>query len=350
MPPKSTKKSTKQKRKLFKTLKIAFVFFVVLLIIGVAIVLKHRPTPQQNINYGVTFSKKYTEQMGMDWKSTYLRILNDLEVKNLRLVAYWDDIEKTPDQYDFSDIKWQLDEAEKRNLNIIMTIGRKVPRYPECFEPIWWKQIEDTGTRDEVLYKYIEEIVKELKPYNSIKMWQIENEPFFDFGECMEISEDTVINEVKIVKGLDNRPILTQDSGEGGVWRKSYELGDYLGISMYRKVWFDFWKLLKGFYIYYEYPLAYWSYKIKADVLNIPVEKIMITELQAEPWGPAINSKLTQQEIEQTMSKDQFISTIEYAKKSGFKDIYFWGPEWWLFEMERRDNPFYWETAKQYFK
>ncbi len=348
MLPKTTKKS--KRKKIFKIIKIILITLAII-ICGIAItILILSPKPQKNINYGVTFSKKYSEQMGMDWRSTYLKILDELGVKNLRLVAYWDDIERTPNQYDFSDIKWQLDEAEKRNLNIIMTIGRKVPRYPECFEPTWWKQIEDTGTRDEILYNYIEIAVKELKPYNAIKMWQVENEPYFDFGECLKISNKTVENEVTIVKSLDNRPLLTQDSGEGGVWRQSYELGDYLGISMYRKVWFDFWKIIKGFYVYYEYPLGYWSYKIKANLLGIPVDKIIVTELQAEPWGPAINSKLTRKEVEETMSKEQFITTIEYAQKSGFKDIYFWGPEWWLFEKEQRDMPFYWETAKEYFK
>jgi hypothetical protein len=127
-------------------------------------------------------------------------------------------------------------------------------------------------------------------------------------------------------------------------------MGDYLGISMYRKVWFDFWGLFTGKYIYIQYPLAHWSYKIKANLVGVPVDKIIITEVQAEPWGPGINSSLTQEEKDRSMSKQDFIGIISYAQKSGFKDIYLWGAEWWLWQKDVQSTPFYWETAKALFR
>ncbi|RJR28014.1 hypothetical protein C4561_00725 [candidate division WWE3 bacterium] len=308
-----------------------------------------RPVPQKDINYGVNFSRKYSEELGMDWKETYIQILDDLGAKNLRLVAYWDDVEKIKDEYDFEDIKWQLDEAEKRNVNVIMTVGRKVPRFPECFEPQWWKDISIEEFRNDELYQYVTDAIVELRGYTSIKMWQVENEPFFPFGVCTEIKKSVVENEVKIVRTLDNRPILIQDSGEGGFWKPSYEIGDYLAISMYRKIWYDFWGVFLGRFIYFQYPLAHWTYKIKADLVQVPYEKIIVTELQAEPWGPGINSKLTQEDKDQTMSRQDFIGTINYAQKAGFKDIYFWGAEWWLWEKDVNNNPYFWDTAKPLF-
>jgi hypothetical protein len=308
-----------------------------------------RPVPQKTINYGVTFSKKYAQELGQDWQSTYIKILDDLKVKNLRLVAYWDEIEPQRGIYNFSDINWQLDEADKRGVNVIMTIGRKVPRYPECFEPQWWKDTKIEELRNDELYQYIQKAVITLKNHKSIFMWQVENEPFFPFGTCVAIKRDVVKHEIALVRELDKRPILTQDSGEGGFWYPSYVLGDYLGISMYRKIWYDFWGVFFGRFIYFQYPLASWSYKVRAAVVNVPYQKIIVTELQAEPWGPGSNAKLSQEEADKTMSRQDFISTIDYAQKAGFKDLYFWGVEWWLMEKDKLGNPFYWDTAKALF-
>lgn len=308
-----------------------------------------RPKTAENINYGVTFSNKYAKEIGLDWQVTFIKALDDLQVRNMRLVAYWDDIEKTPGIYDYSDIKWQLEESRKRNVNIILTIGRKVPRYPECFEPEWWKKIEEEKKRDDYLLAYIGHTVEELRGYDNVKIWQVENEPFFPFGTCFPVRKETLQREVALVKSLDNRPILIQDSGEGGFWFPTYQIADYLGISMYRKIWYDFWGVFLGKFIYFQYPLAHWSYKIKADIVRVPVDRIFVTELQAEPWGPALSTLLPDYEKNKTMSRADFLSTISYAQKSGFTNLYFWGVEWWLWEKEVNNNPFYWDTAKALF-
>ena len=83
---------------------------------------------------------------------------------------------------------------------------------------------------------------------------------------------------------------------------------------------------------------------------GVPIERIIVTELQAEPWGPAINSKLSNEEKNQTMSVTDFLSTITYAQKSGFRDLYFWGAEWWLWEKEQNATPTYWDMAKALFR
>lgn len=334
-------------------LKPTKVFFSVLIALVVGplllfIILK--PSTANNIFYGVTFSKKYAEQLGLNWQESYLKILDDLQVKNIRLVAYWNDIENTQNNFDFNDISWQLNEAEKRNLNVILTLGRKVPRYPECFEPQWWKELPNSKEKNARVLKYVQSTVLALKKYNSIKMWQVENEPFFPFGVCDETKREVVEKEVEIVKSLDPRPVLIQDSGEGGFWFPSYRLGTYLGISMYRRIWYDFWHVFFGRFIYFKYPLSHWTYKIKADLVGVPIERIIVTELQAEPWGPEDNSKLSQEEKDQSMSKNDFLETISYAQKTGFRHFYFWGVEWWLFEKEKNNNSYFWDVSKALFK
>ena len=306
-----------------------------------------RPRVQEGINYGTTFSDKYATQLGLDWKQVFTASLDDLGIRHYRLVAYWDEIEAERDVYNFDNIIWQLEEAQKRDAFVIMTIGRKVPRYPECFEPQWWKDMEDQKERNRELLEYIEVATTTLKDYDVIKIWQVENEPFFEFGECdPSPTQDVVAREIAVATSIDDRPIIVQDSGEGGFWFPAYQVGDFLGISMYRRVWFDFWKLLLGNAIYFHYPLSHWTYKIKAHLTLVPQDKIIVTELQAEPWGPVINHHLTKAEKDKTMSRHHFIDTIAYAQKTGFKNYYLWGVEWWFWEKFENDNPFYWDTAK----
>lgn len=335
-----------------KIIKIFVVLLLIIIISPIVIFFILRPKVQHDINYGVTFSNRYAQEIGLNWKEAYLKTLDDLGAKNIRLVAYWDEIEEEKDVYNFENIKWQLDEAEKRNLNVILSIGRKVPRYPECFEPIWWKNLNSDYLREQALYEYIKQIIKEFKTYQSIKIWQVENEPFWPFGTCEspDIEKYVVEKEIAIVRELDDRPILVQDSGEGGVWKPTYDMGDYLGISMYRKIWYDFWHIFFGRFIYFQYPLSHWTYKIKANLVGVPVDKIYITELQGEPWGPGRNDQLSEEEKNKTMSRNDFLSTITYAQKSGFKNLYLWGVEWWYWEKTQNNNPFYWETARALFK
>lgn len=339
-------------KKLFD-LRIAHIFLAiifVLIVVPTVIFFVLRPKVQSQINYGTTFSPRYATEIGLNWKDAYIKILDDLGVKNLRIVAYWDLIEKEQGKYNFSEVKWQLDEAQKRGAKVIMTIGRKVPRFPECFEPAWWKSMSATSEKSEQLYKYVQTAVNELKYSNAITMWQVENEPFFPFGDCERSKMDVVSKEVSLVRAIDPRPILIQDSGEGGFWFVTYRLGDKLGISMYRKIWYDFWGIFFGRFIYFQYPLAHWSYKIKADFFGVPYQNIYVTELQAEPWGPRINSELSQEDIDKTMSKHLFLDTINYAQKAGFKDLYLWGVEWWIFEKEIKGNSYYYDTAKALFR
>ena len=60
--------------------------------------------PAANPEWGVNFSQKHAQALGLDWKDAYIKILDDLGTKNIRLVAYWDEIEANPDQFDFSNI------------------------------------------------------------------------------------------------------------------------------------------------------------------------------------------------------------------------------------------------------
>ena len=49
---------------------------------------------KNDIVWGVNFSQKQAQNLGVDWKENYLALLDDLNVRNLRIASYWDLIEK----------------------------------------------------------------------------------------------------------------------------------------------------------------------------------------------------------------------------------------------------------------
>ena len=49
------------------------------------------------------------------------------------------------------------------------------------------------------------------------------------------------------------------------------------------------------------------------------------------------------------MDLEKFQEMLEFSAKTGFKEFYFWGVEWWYWEKETQNNPSLWEEAKKLF-
>lgn len=341
--------------KRFKTARTFLFILLFLMIFPMILYLYLAKNSDKKISYGVNFSNKYAQELNLDWKKTFDTIVAEIPTRKYRLVVYWDEVQKNPNSYDYSNIKYQLEKLDKYpDSEVILNIGRKVIRYPECHEPKWWQEIREDKDRKIALMKYVEQTVKELKNYKSIKYWQVENEALFPFGQCTSLTDlpDLLRDEANLVRKLDpTRKIIIQDSGEGGFWIPSALTGDYLGVSMYRKVWFDFFGILSANYSFpIKYPLGPVFYRMKAFILGINPDKIKITEVQAEPWGPVRNYLLRDDEVNLTMSQQDFNSVFEYTKSSGFDEFYLWGVEWWYHMKELHKNNFYWDTAISKFK
>jgi len=165
---------------MWTTLKIIRkILAVLIIVIFAAIILSQgKNYPKSELSYGVTFSQPYAQFLGLDWKKTYTEILDDLGARQLRIPAYWDEIQaKGQNDYDYSALDWQIDEAGKRDATIILAVGYRLPRWPECHLPDWAanlsKQKKQQGTLD-----YIKTTVERYKGDNQIIAWQVENEPF----------------------------------------------------------------------------------------------------------------------------------------------------------------------------
>jgi len=330
-------------KKFKKILKYTLLLIITAFLIFSGYLLIGTPPVAKDISWGVNFSRKHTQLLGLDWKETYLALIDDLKVKNLKIATYWDFIEPDEGKYNFEDLDWQIKEAEKRGVGIMLVVGMKTPRWPECHIPDWAKELEKQQQQDKIL-KLVEQTVLKYKDSSAIKYWQVENEPFFPFGECPWVDKKFLKKEIELVKSLDSlkRPIVISDSGEGSLWITAASFGDVVGTTMYKRVWFR----QIGLYIHYPFPPNfYWR---KAQIIKKLFNKeVMVVELQAEPWGPKMLYDSPVEEQKKTMNLAQFKKNIEFAKKTGLREFYLWGGEWWYWMKVKQNDSSIWEEARK---
>ncbi|NCP58564.1 hypothetical protein AUJ30_02145 [Candidatus Wolfebacteria bacterium CG1_02_39_135] len=307
--------------------------------------------PNRNIEWNVTFSAKFSRQLGLDWQKNYEAILNELKPKKVRLVIYWDQTEKERGGFDFSETDWLLEKSREYKTSVILTLGMKVPRWPECHTPEWTQNLTP-DEKEEALRQYLKTVVSRYKDNLIIEMWQIENEPFLLFGECPGRSKDFFEKEISTVKSIDSkRPVVSTDSGEFGLWYKAAKEGDIFGTTMYRKVYT---KLLGPFLGNIEYPIGPEYFRLKEKIVRFLIndynKRFIVIELQGEPWSPTELQDRTYEDQMELFSFDYFTDTIKYAKETGFDEYYLWGSEWWYWLKEKHNDSRFWDYAKTIFQ
>jgi hypothetical protein len=296
----------------------------------------------ESMNFGISYSPVFARSLGLDWQRAYVDILDGLQPKKIRLASYWNEVEKVKGQYDFSETDWLVQEAQKRNVKIVLAFGIKVPRWPECFIPDFY--IEKKVEREQTLLRYEAALVERYKNYPNIEMWQAENEPFLPFGDCPDgaVDADLVSREVAQVKLLDpSRPVMVTDSGELSLWIQAAKRADIFGTTLYRTIY-------KPGVGYFNYPLGPNFFRMKALFINLAADQknIVISELQGEPWGPQWLGDMSLEEQYKSMSPEKLKDIAEYAKKTKFSEAYLWGAEWWYWLKTDKGNPDMWNTAR----
>lgn len=300
------------------------------------------PAPREDVSLGMTFSTRYAEGLGLDWRETYLALLDEVGVKKMRLPVYWDLVESTKGTYNFSDVDWQIEEAGKRGAEVILAVGIKVPRWPECHIPGWVG--ESPEARRSGILAFIDTTVNRYKDTGTIVSWQIENEPFLRFGICPAFDVALLDEEIALTKRLDpTRPVIVTDSGELSLWVHAATRGDEFGTTMYRDIYS---KKVGG---YFEYPIGpnFFRFKEKMVRLFTDQKHFMVIELQAEPWASGWIAEVPLEEQFRTMNEERLRENVDYARQVGFEEIYLWGGEWWYWMKTKKNYPAVWETAKE---
>jgi hypothetical protein len=302
----------------------------------------------QPYQIGTSFVAPYAEYLGTDPKQTLQAIITDLKPDRLRLVSYWDIHEKEQGKYDFSDLDWQLDMAEKSNTNVSLAIGLRQPRWPECHMPSWAKTM-DKSQWQPALNDYLSATIAHVKDRTSIIEYQLENEYFLSvFGECPDFDRDRLVSEYNLVKSLDpSRTLVVSRSNNGLGVAVAQPRADKSAISIYKRVWTP---QFGGFY--FEYPHPSWFYSGLAGWTKILTARDMfVHELQAEPWGPNGQSirDISVSEQDKSMDASRLKTRIEYAKNTGMRQIDLWGAEWWYWRKAVKNDDSLWQVAKTIF-
>lgn len=293
------------------------------LILMIGLVLHYESlSVENNPIFGVSFNPDYARELDVSPKQVYETVLGDWNFKKIRLSAQWDLVEKERGIYDFSELDYFMDRAGLHGAKVVLAVGRKTPRWPECHLPSWIDPQKDY--RDELL-DYIKIVTERYKNHSALEIWQVENEPFLSFGLCDKMKPADLDEEIKLVRRIDGKhPILVTDSGELSAWNKAGKAGDLFGTTLYRSVWNKY----IGYFTYDWLPA--WFYNLKLSLIGRDLNTAFVSELQAEPWLPGKSAVLTPlTEQYKSMNLERLQENVEFSSRVEVSRVYLWGAEWW---------------------
>lgn len=293
--------------------------------------------PKKSPTWGATFSVPYATYLGVDWKDAYRAILEELNIKYLRIPAYWSQIETAPGVYDFSELDYIFEEAAAHDVRITLALGVKVPRWPECFLPEW---VDADHSRIEPGIEALTiALMSRYSTHPVLYAWQVENEPFFPFGECPQPSIERVQNLTQLVREIDNEHKLQRTtSGEQSFWLFHAPGFDILGISLYRIVYTE----PIGYNVFPHTPAVY---RLQSQLARLFAGEVIISELQVEPWFRHSPKDMNLQAAYELFTAEDLWRHMSFAKRTGLDAAYLWGVEWWYYLRQQGDERL-WNAGK----
>lgn len=317
---------------------VVIIISIIMFLIGVL----GKKSQKENQKWGATFSISYAEFLGLDWRSAFQELTEDMGITRYRIPVYWDRIEKVKGKFEWHELDWLMDYADKQHLFITLAIGQRVPRWPECHMPKW-TAVQSDDDRMEAVRQMMKQVIVRYGDRTSLERWQVENEPFLRvFGNCPKMTKQQLRLEIMQVRSLSPLPIVVTDSGELSSWIDIAPYPDYVGVSVYRLVRND----LIG---YFQHPWTPAFYQAKASLLGNKVQGVFISELQMEPWGSKSLNELSLPEQLKTMDINRARDNIAFANSIGFKEVYVWGVEWWYFLKMKHSYSEFWDMGKELF-
>lgn len=296
---------------------------------------------------GASFIPDYAASLGVDPQQTMDAMLNELQIKQLRLVSYWSNGEAEQGKYDFSQLDWQFAKAEAAGAKVSLSVGLRQPRWPECHSPSWVDTSKPAEQWQPQLEAYMTAVINRYKDSPALHSYQVENEYFLKgFGECQNFDRDRLVSEYNLVKKLDPAHPAIVNRSNNGIGIPIYApKADLYGVSIYKRVWDS--GLTKR---YLEYPQPAWYYSFMAGVQKIVLDRDMIVhEMQAEAWAPN-GKQLTETSLEEqnkSLDAERLTGRFEYGRATGLRSVDMWGAEYWYYRQQVLNDPSLWIAAKQ---
>ena len=282
--------------------------------------LSQRSTPY---TMGVTFVPDYAQSLGLNPNATMNALMNDMHVKNFRLVSYWSDIEPSPGRYDFEQLDSEFQQADAAHAHILLVVGLRQPRWPECHPPSWVNTAAPERQWEPQLEQFMTTVVNRYKDNPALSSYQVENEYFLKgFGDCQNFDRNRLVSEYNLVKKLDpNHPIIVSRSNNAIGFPIGAPTPNEYGLSLYRRVWNTF-----VFHTYLEYPFPSWYYAFLAGMQEIYQHRnTIIAEMQAEAWPPHGQTipQTSLAEQNKSLNAKRLQGVFTYAHPTGIRTVYF---------------------------
>jgi len=302
--------------------------------------------PQQKIimKFGTTFSHRQLQNLECSVFDALDKAIK-LNFDYLRICVYWDEIEKKEGQYNWSQLEKTFTTCQKKKQDVVLTLGVKAPRYPEFYFPNWLKDkdLNNKQTQEKIL-TFVKKTVEKFKNLSCIKYYQVENEALDPSGlDNLTIPLSLLKKEISIVKKLDNRKIITSlwgnDLSKRKLLPKLAEISDIVGLDLYYQQFVK--KILgKSFYIG---PAD--SQQKMLKLLSKVDQEVWITELQAEPWEANEQNYLAKNP--KSISPQKIKSFYQKVSQLSVSTIFFWGFEYWFYQLSKNNNHSYFETISE---
>lgn len=281
--------------------------------------------------FGTTYSHRHAAYLKLNPSEAFESVCG-MGFSSIRIACYWNEIEKKKGEYDFTAIKSLLNIAKKHSQQVVVTIGMKAPRYPEYYFPEWLEE-KNPVYAEPYLIPFIYKSLEELRGYELITHWQVENEPLDPSGpKNLIIPVDLLQKEIDIFREKDNRPLIVNVWGNELKKRQLLpqikNRVDVIGLDMYYKV--------PVFGPVYRGPQDS-SSEIRRYVHQMK-KPLYIMELQAEPWER--NLLLSRSDKTPSMNPEILLQNIKRVMEIKPEAVYLWGSEYWLWKKKKGDSRF----------
>jgi hypothetical protein len=267
--------------------------------------------------------------------------LGELGVRLLRLPVYWDEVEPEPGCYRWETLDWQMDAAAAAGARVLLCVGHRAPRYPECFAPAWACGLAE-GPFTSALMDFVTAVVTRFRDDQALEAWQVENEPDatflgWRFGAGCRDARRWLEPEIALVRTLDcGHPVVLSYANSPwfvGQLRSALRHDcDIVAVSVYERLYFSS-PFYSGFVDQTRLgvigPLSLGRQRRRAAAHG---RDLWVSELQAEPWPRGCENLLSapREEVERTMSRAQLLGSWGRVTDSGIRRAYLWGIEWLL--------------------
>ncbi len=311
-------------------------------------------TPPAPAQVGFSFSPLTSLNANRDPVGDLTVLLEQTQPDIVRLPVYWEWVQPTEDQLDFTSVDTLLgavaayDATAPRQAKVVLTVGARNFLYPELHQPVWAGPREQpyiTLAQSGAAYRaYFDGTILRYRDSTLVYAWQVENEPFDVVGNALtgldQIDETQMTWEIDEVHRLDpgRKVVTTTYDGwnvavdvmqvyatrllsllrgyPSGHPEETLEAGDALGLDLY----------LEGPSI----PLTFTSVDLRAEWKRQAIgfwsgrarasgKGLWLTEMQAQPWGDSTN-----------FTPSDLVDSAEDYRQESLDVVMMWGVETWL--------------------